>query len=443
MDAARSFSPGQGLEGNTGGVTMAGGFLLLTAFLGGSLFRDLGLPRLTGYLVTGMLAGPYVLDLVSEDMVVRLRLFNGIAISLIALTAGAEIELRAIRPLLRPIAWISLLAVPGAMLALGLTAWLAREWLPFLAGLAPLEAAGVAAMLGVAMAAQSPAVVVALRDELAAEGPVTRTVLGVVVLSDLLVILLFTVASSFARSQLAAADASIPLSEASLSWEIFGSLGVGAVIGLLIALYLRLIQAPAALTVVVLGFLVAELGERVHLDPLLIALAAGMLVRNATHYGERLLADIQSAAGTVYVVFFAVAGATVHLDVLPLLAAPIALFATVRATALLGGSALAARIAGAPAEVRRFAGFGLLPQAGLALAMALLVARAFPGIGPQASALIFGLVAVNELASPVAFRIALARSGEAGRRTRPAAPASSSGAASGSPALSTPATSPP
>ncbi|MEZ5364095.1 MAG: cation:proton antiporter [Bryobacterales bacterium] len=398
------------------------------------MFRDLGLPRLTGYLVTGMLAGPYVLDLVSEDMVVRLRLFNGIAISLIALTAGAEIELRAIRPLLRPIAWISLLAVPGAMLALGLTAWLARDWLPFFAGLDPLQACGVAAMLGVAMAAQSPAVVVALRDELAAEGPVTRTVLGVVVLSDLLVILLFAVASSFARSQLAASDASIPLSEASLSWEIFGSLGVGAVMGLLIALYLRLIQAPAALTVVVLGFLVAEVGERVHLDPLLIALAAGMLVRNATHYGERLLTDIQSAAGTVYVIFFAVAGATVHLDVLPLLAAPIALFATVRIAALLGGSALAARIADAPAAVRRFAGFGLLPQAGLALAMALLVARAFPGIGAQASALIFGLVAVNELASPVAFRVALARSGEAGRQKRPAMHASSSGAVPALPA---------
>ena len=433
MGAARSFSPDLGLEGNTGGVTLAGGFLLLSAYLGGSLFRDMGLPRLTGYLVIGMLAGPHVLGLVSEDMVVRLRLFNGIAISLIALTAGAEIDLRSIRPLLRPIAWISLLAVPGAMALLALTAWLAREQLPFLARLGPWQAAAVATMLGVAMAAQSPAVVVALRDELAAEGPVMRTVLGVVVLSDLVVILLFAVASWFAQSQLAEAESLAALSEASLSWEILGSLGVGVLVGAVIALYLWLFHAPGALTMVVLGFVVAEVGQRVHLDPLLIALAAGMLVRNVTSLGERLLADIQSAAGSVYVVFFAVAGATVHLQVLPVLAGPIAVFAAVRAAALLGGSALAARVAAAPPEVVRYAGFGLLPQAGLALALALLIARAFPGIGAEASALVFGLVAVNELVSPIVFRFALARSGEAGRQLRPAG-AGSSGAVDALPA---------
>ena len=424
MAAARSFSPDRGLEGNTGGVTLAGGFLLLAAYLGGSIFKDLHLPRLTGYLVTGMLAGPYVLGLVSEDMVVRLRLFTGIAISLIALTAGTEIDFRSIRPYLRSIVWISLLAVPGTMVALGTTAWLMRDRLPFLGNLETTPALAVAAMLGVAIAAQSPAVVVALRGELAAEGMVTRTVLGVVVLSDLVVILLFALASSFAQTQLAEAARLGSAPEASLTWEIFGSLAAGTVVGGLIALYLRLFQTRGALTVVVLGFLVAEVGQRVHLDPLLVALAAGMFVRNATSYGERLLADIHSASMPVYVVFFAVAGATVHLDILPPLAAPIAIFVAVRAISLLSGTALAAWLAKAPPAVVRYAGFGLLPQAGLALAIALLVARGFPGIGAEASTLVFGIVAVNELLSPILFRFALTHSGEAGKQARPQAASS-------------------
>ena len=431
MDAARSFSPDRGLLGNQGGVTLAGGFLLLTAYLGGSVFKDLRLPRLTGYLATGAVVGPYVLGLVSEEMVVSLRLFNGIAISLIALTAGVEIDLRAIRPLLRPIAWISLFAVPAAMACLALTAWWMRGTLPFLAGLDTLPAAAVAAMIGVAMAAQSPAVVVALRDELAAEGPVTRTVLGVVVLSDLLVILLFALASSFAQTQLDGAA----LPSTSLSWEILGSLTIGAVMGGFIAAYLKLFKTRGALTVVILGFLVAEVGQRVHLDPLLIALAAGMFVRNATHFGERLLADIRTASMPVYVVFFAVAGATVHLDILPPLATTIALFVGVRAAALLGGTAIAARIAGAPAEIARYAGYGLLPQAGLALALALLISRAFPGIGAEASTLVFGIVAVNELVSPIVFRFALERSGEAGRQKRPLASSGETAALPASPGL--------
>jgi Kef-type K+ transport system membrane component KefB len=307
------------------------------------------------------------------------------------------------------------------MVTLGLTAWLVRDSLPFLAPLGFGPTVAVAAMLGVAMAAQSPAVIVALRGELAAEGVVTRTVLGVVVLSDLLVIVCFALTSSFAQDQLAQGVQLGPLSESTLAWEVFGSLATGIVVGGLIALYLRMFQTRGALTVVVLGFLLAEVGQRVHLDPLLIALAAGMFVRNATHLGERLLADIQSASMPVYVVFFAVAGAAVHLDVLPLLAPTIALFVAVRAVSLLGGAFAAASLAGAPPAVVRYAGFGLLPQAGLALAIALLVNRAFPSIGAEASALVFGVVAVNELLSPILFRFALTRSGEAGKQARPTA----------------------
>jgi hypothetical protein len=65
--------------------------------------------------------------------------------------------------------------------------------------------------------------------------------------------------------------------------------------------------------------------------------------------------------------------------------------------------------------VRKYSGFGLLPQAGLALALALLFTRSFPQLGSEASALVFGIVAINELVAPVAYKWALVRSGEAGR----------------------------
>jgi hypothetical protein len=87
----------------------------------------------------------------------------------------------------------------------------------------------------------------------------------------------------------------------------------------------------------------------------------------------------------------------------------------VRAAALIGGTAIAARTASAPPTVRRYAGFGLLPQAGLALALAMLLARTFPSLGQEAAALVFGVVAVNEVVSPVLFRYALVRSGEVGQ----------------------------
>jgi Kef-type K+ transport system membrane component KefB len=413
MDAARSFSADRPLSDQTSGVALAGGFLLLVAFLAGSIFRDLHLPRLTGYLVAGIVVGPYALGLVSAEMAVRLDLFSGIAISLIALTAGAETDLRAMRPLFRSIGAITLIAVVGAMACISGAAYLLSERLSFLAALTPLEAAAVSLTIGVMLSAQSPAVAVALRDEMQAEGDVTRTVLGIVVVSDVVVILCFALASSVTRGIL---GLEVSNSESNpLLWEIGGSLVFGTMIGVLISGYLRFVQVGASLTIVLVGFVVAEVGQRAHLDPLLLALAAGIFVRNFTSHSHRLLNEIRSASMPIYVIFFALAGAGVHIDVLPPLLGPIVLLLIVRAAALMGGTAIAARIASAPPAVQRYAGFGLLPQAGLALALAMLLARTFPSLGPEAAALVFGVVAMNELISPVLYRYALVRSGEAGK----------------------------
>lgn len=414
MDAARSFSADRSLSDQTSGVALAGGFLLLIAFLTGSIFRDLKLPRLTGYLIAGIVVGPYVLGLVSSELVVRLELFSGIAISLIALTAGAETDLRAMRPLFRTIGAITAIAVVGSMICIAGAVYSLRGHLPFLASLTQLEAAAVALTIGVMLSAQSPAVVVALRDELQAEGDVARTVLGVVVISDLVVILFFALASSIARGVLGVEEMGHS-SPANVLWEIGGSLVFGTLTGVLIAAYLRFIDAGASLTMVLLGFVVAEVGQRAQLDPLLLALAAGIFVRNFTSHGERLLHEIQSASMPIYVIFFALAGAGVHIDVLPPLIVPVSVLLIVRAAALIGGTAIAARAASAPPAVQRYAGFGLLPQAGLALALAMLLARSFPSLGQEAAALVFGVVAVNEVVSPVLYRYALVRSGEAGK----------------------------
>jgi Kef-type K+ transport system membrane component KefB len=414
MHAAVSFAPQPGIGSSRPAVTLAAGFILVTALFAGNLFNRIGLPRLTGYLVLGLVVGPYAMGLINERVLADLRIFNGAAIALIALTAGAEMDFRSMRPLLRGVAWITGVAVLGTMAVLSVVAFLMRPLLPFTQGLSVVQMAGLAVVLGVTIAAQSPAVVVALRKETEADGPLSRTVLGVVVLSDLLVILMFALALAFARPLIGGATAE-SMSAWLVAWEILGSLAVGLVIGVLIAMFMRSVSSSGSLFVLLVGFLVAEVGQRIHLDPLLIALAAGMLVRNRTQFGERLHADIESASLPVYIGFFAVAGATIHLDALASVALPALIFVSVRTAGFLTGARIAGRIAGSPEVVRKYSGFGLLPQAGLALALALLFSRSFPQLGDEASALVFGIVALNELIAPVAYKWALVRSGEAGK----------------------------
>jgi Kef-type K+ transport system membrane component KefB len=412
MHVVRSFSAID--EPGSSGTSLALGYLLVAGYFAGKVFHQVGLPKLTGYLMLGVCVGPSGMALVSRYMVESLSLVNGMAIAMIALTAGTELELRQLKPLLRTVTGVAIVGVLGTTVLLSGAVWLARGYLPFFADLTTVQAVSISCVLGVVMVAQSPAVVVALRDELRADGPVARSVLAVVVLADLMVILMFALLSPVAKATFGA-GADILGTLGALSWEIGGSLGFGASIGVLVVVYLRKVKVEAALLLPAGAFLIAEVGSRFGLDPLLLALAAGALVRNTSEVADELHERLQVSATPVYVLFFCVAGANLHLDALPVVWFPATLFVVVRGVGLLVGSRLGARLAGAPLSVQRYIGFGLLPQAGLALALALLFTRTFPEFGAAASALVLSVVGLNEILAPAAYRYALVKSGEAGK----------------------------
>lgn len=403
-------------EPGSSGTSLAFGYLLVSGYFAGRLVARIGFPKLTGYLLLGAIVGPPGLGLVSQPMVESLSLVNGMAIAMIALTAGTELELAKIRPLRRTVAAISALAVVATIVWLAATIFLARPLLPFFASLNTTQSVLVTLVLAIVLVAQSPAIVVALHDELRADGPMTRSVLAVVVLADLLVIFLFALASAATRATLGE-SADVLHTIAVVGWEIGGSIGVGLIVGTLLILYLRHVKADAALLLLLTTFVVAEFGSRLGLDPLLVALAAGAFVRNGSRVADELHHHLQVPALPVYVLFFCVAGATLKTEALAVVWLPAALIAIVRAFGFIFGSRIGAQLADAPPVVRRFAGYGLLPQAGLAQALALLFSRTFPEIGPEPSTLIMAVVTLNVLISPVVYRLALARSGEANRES--------------------------
>lgn len=394
-------------------LTLGVGFVLIASWLMGKLAAEIRLPKLTGYLATGILAGPAIFDFLDAETVRGMGLVNGAAISLIALTAGSEMDFRSMRPLFRSIGWISLIAVLGTAVALSLTAFFLRPFIGFLDELPFAQALVVSMVVGVVVVAQSPAVVVAIRAETGADGPVARTVLGVVVLADLLVIVLFAIVSSIAQALLSG-TVDVAATFGRVSWELFGSLGIGTLVGILFSLWLRVVGARGLdLFVLASCLVVAEVGRRLHLDPLLLMLAAGLWVENVSRAGERLRHAFEDASLPVYILFFTVAGASIHLDVLPLVAIPAVTLVLVRGVGLWTGTNVAAKIAQAPPAVARWGGFGLIPQAGLAIALSLLFSRTFPSFGEEASALTLGIVAINELVAPALMRWSLVRAGEA------------------------------
>jgi Kef-type K+ transport system membrane component KefB len=415
--AARSFLPDETpLVGS--GAALAFGFVLLAALQTGTIVSTVNMPRLTGYLLCGFIAGPSVLNFVTERMVMDLKLVNNVAIGLIALSAGGELNFKRLRPRMRAILSIGGISMVFSIVVMSAAVMAMSRFLPFMADMDVYHRGVVSLTMGVVLAALSPTVVLALLNETGAEGPISETILGVVVLADLAIIFAFAAVNSLANSAFGATEgASVGGVARDLLIHIFGSLAVGAGLGVLITLYIKKLNARVALFVFGICFLAAEAGVRLHLDPLLMCLSAGLLLENLTAVdGSALIHDIEAASMPVFAVFFAVAGASLQWSVFRKVAAIAIALAVVRAVALLMGASFGMTLGKVPAEQRKTIPYGLLSQTGVAIGLAILVEKHFPVWGGGASACLLGVVMVNQLVGPVLFRNALAKSGEAGKK---------------------------
>lgn len=409
---ARSFLPaGQTITGS--GAALAFGFLLIASLQMGRLAERVRSPQLTGYLLCGLLFGPHVLRIVSEPMLDDLALIKGTAVGLIALLAGCELNFSRLRPALRAITAMSavtMLASIGALWALFF--WIATV-LPVTAGYTAFERMAVALVCANVMAAFSPAVVIGVISETKAAGPLSQLCMSIVVIADLAMVIAFSLTSSLARSVFPAAQGTGGLSV--LVEHIFGSIFVGAIVGLVLAIYIRRVRTRTGLLVFALLFIVAEAGRALHLDPLLVGLTAGLLLENASPVGgDEVVHAAQPVSLPTFAIFFAVIGAEIHLGAF-LHVAPFALAAAVvRAAAIFGASMIGGRLGRVPRATARLVPYGLLPQAGVGIALAVLVLNDFPPWGRILGTVLLGSIVVNQLAGPILFRLALGRAGEIG-----------------------------
>jgi Kef-type K+ transport system membrane component KefB len=412
--AARSFLPADAtLTGS--GAALAFGFLLLAALQVGHIFHALRLPHLTGFLLCGAIFGPEALGLITPAMVHDLGLVKQVAVGLIALNAGCELNFRVLRPRLRGIAVYSIFGITASALLLYAVLFSAVTILPFSSGMTLVQKAMVALTGMNALIALSPAVVMGIISETRAAGPLTELALSIVVLADLLVAVSFAFTSSLVRH--AFPELSGAGLEGGLLWHIGGSMVVGALIGAVLALYIQRVGQRVALFVFALFFVVAEAAGALHLDPLMLGLSAGLFLENISPVGgHRTIAETEPAATPTFAVFFAVIGAEVHLHAFFTVAGWAVAAAAARAIGQLVGTRVGARFAGRDRELGRRILFGMLPQAGIALALANLVKTRFGAWGEQLGTLVLGTVVVNEMLGPIGWRTALSRAGEIGKR---------------------------
>lgn len=406
------------------GTAMSVGLLMLGAWLAGLLFERVHLPKISGYLVFGVAVGPWALALISDEQAqVDLQFISDLAIALIALTAGGEIRLNWLRGQMKQISLITGMKLLIVWAVMGLAVFAAAWYIPGIKD-APLNLRIVlAALTGLVAAANSPAVVIAMISEYQATGPLSRTVLAVTIFKDMLMVVLFATTLAVGRGMVADDGAISPAFLLAVGVQLIGSIVLGGLCGAVMAWYVHRIQAHLVFFVVgwcMLFALVGELqlslaGQSFHLEPLLLGLAAGLVMQNLwPDESAPLFETVEQMSLPVYCLFFALAGAKLNVGVLIELWYFVLILVAVRAAAVWAAVTPAARWGGVEPPARQRMWLGLIPQAGIALALAALVENAFAiDQAKPVLNLLIGMIAVNQLIGPIGFRYALLSAGEA------------------------------
>jgi Kef-type K+ transport system membrane component KefB len=395
-------------------ISLAAGFALLAAAVLGNVVERIGLPRLTGYLLFGLICGPYALRLITPTMASQLQLVNGLAVTLIAFIAGMELNIERLVKRLAVFAAFGttmiVITFAGLLLVL-LAAW---PWLPIAPAATGLERVALALVLTTLVVSFSPTVTIAVITESRARGPLSELVLALVILGDLALILFFTLAMQFARAATGGSPDDVGLL-ARLLWEMVGSLAFGALIGALFALYLRAIARELTIVLLAVCVLMTGTAQVFHFESLLVALSAGIVVENIAPRGAALRDAVENGALPVLVVFFVAAGATLNLGALTVVG-PIALtLAVTRGFWIKIGSRVGARLTRLDATLANQAWKGLISQAGVTLGLTTIVAAEFPTWGADVQMLMVAMIGLHEVVGPILFRAALVNAGEVGR----------------------------
>jgi len=395
-------------------ATLALGFLILAAHVGGELAKRVRLPRVSGFVITGLIVGPAWLGLVRGDEVATLGFIADAAAALIAFAVGSQLTLEMLR---RDRALLARLSLWTILLPLGTVAAVTLSvspWFPLTVHQPFGDALAVALVLGTIAAASSSSLTLALMDEFDARGSFARTVLGVSVAKDVLVIVLFALVLAIARLVTSGGALDLRVAGTTLVRGA-SSIAVGALLGFTVSRYLRLLGRDTPLVLVALAFLTSQVARLLGLETMLIALTGGFYVANfAPAEGARLREQFNRRSLLLYIAFFAVLGAGLPLDAETLreLGPWVLLLGGLRALGLRLGTRLAGRSPVVPADLASHGWLGLISQAGITFGLAAAARRAFPEWGVSLEALVVAMIGVNAMVGPICFRRALRLTGE-------------------------------
>ncbi len=387
-------------------VLLAIGLVLLSAYTLSEIGSSLKLPRVTGYILTGLLLGPFALKILSTNVVKEIEMFNTLAIGLIAITAGLELHFSSLKKVIAPI--LSTTAIKIILLALTFIGgvFLSNEFVYDFGMPMGLPLISITLVFAALALGTSPSISIAVISEMKAKSRMSQMVLGSAIVKDVVVVIILAVALSFANS-VASGGGDMGGSFMRLMKEIGYSLIAGIILGGLFIAYIRFIRQEMFIFIAAMILGTAEISEAIHLELLLVFIMAGIVVRNFSKDPHFLHDALEKVSLPVFVVFFTNVGAGLNLTTTWQFLPVAGILFAARALSFLASSWIAGNFHGEAPGIKNKAWLGYLPQAGVTLGLIQIASRDLSDHAELITNIGIGLVTLNLLVGPVFLRMVL------------------------------------
>ncbi len=389
------------------------GVILLSAFLIAKLFNYLKLPKLTGYMVTGLIVGPNVFHFLDNSHLEQLKFFENFALAFIAITAGGELKYSRIRKIVKPVSLILFNQIFLVFFALFfLLIPLSKI---FLGGLITNEQylIGFSLLFAATALSKSPATTMGIITEMRAKGRTTEIVLAVTVLKAIIVVLIFPLIILYSKIYLIDEFQFTGQQIVNLIVNVLGSIGLGVLIGVVIILFLKYVRTEKALFLFLTGILLTELSGIFGLEILISSIITGIVVENFSKKGQELIEGIEKTSLPLYIVFFTFAGASLHLNTLKKAFVMTMLLVVLRMVFLYLSNYIAGSVLKENKIIKHYSWLGFLGQAGIAVGLANIIEKAIPGeTGVIFKSILIATVVINEFLGPIFFKYLLVKAKE-------------------------------
>ncbi len=377
--------------------------VLMVGVLGGKIARVFKLPNVTGYLVFGLFIGPSFINFIKEGDIQSFESINDLSLAVIAFSIGSEFLLNDLLKVGKTVFVIALTESLGAAsLVFSLMYFVLHQPLEF-----SLVIAGISA-------ATAPAATMMVIKQYRAHGPLTKTVLPVVALDDAIGIIVFGVTLSIAKLSMGNIETNFLQMVIQPIMEIFGSLIFGIIIGIILALIAKKTSNREELLAIILAVIGCTVGitKMLNLSALLTCMMIGATLVNLVRNSNHVFSLTGKFIAPVYIIFFALAGASLDINILPTVGIIGVVYIFARAAGKMIGAWAGAVSMKADKAVAKYLGLTLLPQGGVAIGLAIIVSQEISIYSEKTTTIIMFSILIYEIIGPVLAKIAFQKAKE-------------------------------